>query len=355
MRRQSGSPKRRSIPRRTGTKRGRSAWWGKGHQVELLGAETMPPTAAVQVLLEDRRGRLEAVLLGHVLGGDLRSELSVELVRRRYVHRIGRTRGHRRTVLDVYTAELMSSHPLAPPEEHRSDRPTVILVHGAANSAAVWRFWQQELTTLGWRSHAIDLRGHGTSGGADLSVTTMHDYADDVASTARKFSTRPIVIGWSMGGLVAMLVADAGLASACVGLAPSTPVLHKDENAPLRAGVFGPKEYGIVSRDPALQPAMSDLDPEERAVALSSLGAESRLARDERKRGIVIQHLQCPLLIVTAEREMDRPQAMYKNLHLPAELVSIEDCSHWGLVLNRRALARAVPTVSRWMARVTRV
>jgi len=250
----------------------------------------------------------------------------------------------------------MRPNPLAPSEEYRSDRPTVILVHGAANSAAVWRFWQQELATLGWRSHAINLRGHGTSGGgADLSVTTMRDYADDVANAARKFSTRPIVIGWSMGGLVAMLVAESGLASACVGLAPSAPALHEDENAPLRSGIFGPEEYGIISRDPALQPAMPDLDPEERAVALSSLRAESRLARDERKRGIVIQHLPCPLLIVTAEREVDRPPAVYKNLHLPAELVSIEDCSHWGLVLNRRALARAVPAVSRWMGQVTRV
>jgi len=95
-----------------------------------------------------------------------------------------------------------------------ADRPEVILVHGAANSASVWRFWQQELGALGWRSHAIDLRGHGAGASADLSSTSMRDYADDVAGWAEQLSPKPIVIGWSMGGLVAMMVAAAGFATA---------------------------------------------------------------------------------------------------------------------------------------------
>ncbi len=98
---------------------------------------------------------------------------------------------------------------------------------------------------------------------------------------------------------------------------------------------------------------MPDLDAEERSIALGSLGAESRLARDERKRGIVIQHLPCPLLLVTGDKDVDRPRAKYRDLHPPAEFVDVKDCSHWGLVLNRRALARTVPAVSGWMARVT--
>ncbi len=110
---------------------------------------------------------------------------------------------------------------------------------------------QQELAALGWRSQAIDLRGHGASRGADLSLTSMRDYADDLANAARLCSTRPIVIGWSMDGLVAMSVACTGLANACVGLEPSFPVLYEDRDSPLRTGVFGPEEYGIVNRDAA--------------------------------------------------------------------------------------------------------
>jgi pimeloyl-ACP methyl ester carboxylesterase len=230
-------------------------------------------------------------------------------------------------------------------------RQHIILVHGAANSSAVWRFWEQELALLGWTTHAVDLRGHGAVPTADLSRVSMRDYADDVAQLANQLSPKPVLIGWSMGGLVALMVAARGLASACVALAPSLPTLQLDESVSLRSGVFDSREYGIVSGDPMEQPAMPDLEVEERQVALSSLGLESRLARDERKRGIIIRHLPCPLLVVTGELDTNWPRESYAGLHLPAEFLAVEACSHWGLVLNRRALSRLVPIVSDWISR----
>jgi pimeloyl-ACP methyl ester carboxylesterase len=230
-------------------------------------------------------------------------------------------------------------------------RQHIILVHGAANSSAVWQFWEQELAMLDWTTHAVDLRGHGAGPTADLSRVSMQDYADDVGQLANQFSPEPVLIGWSMGGLVALMVAAQGLASACVALAPSLPSLHVDESVRLRSGIFDSREYGIVSRDPADQPAMPDLDLEERQVALNSLGRESRLARDERKRGIIIRHLPCPLLVVTGELDTNWPRESYAGLHLSAEFLAVEACSHWGLVLNRRALTRLVPIVSDWISR----
>ncbi|MCH8199467.1 MAG: alpha/beta fold hydrolase, partial [Chloroflexi bacterium] len=142
-------------------------------------------------------------------------------------------------------------------------RPTLVLVHGAANSSGVWRFWRAALAELGWTSVAVDLRGHGSAPG-DLAATSMRDYADDVAAALRGAGERPVVVGWSMGGLAAMMAAADGHASACVCLAPSMPARETDPSVPLRRGVFGPEEYGITSRDPAGQPAMPDLDDDER-------------------------------------------------------------------------------------------
>ena len=146
------------------------------------------------------------------------------------------------------------------------DRPPVILVHGAANSGRVWTFWQDELARHGWSSHAIDLRGHGASAAADLGVTRMADYADDVIAFARTLRQAPVLVGWSMGGLVAMMAAMLCHARACVGLAPSTPARAFDASVALRIGVFGPEEYVM----------------------------ESRMVRDERKAGIVIARRPVP-------------------------------------------------------------
>ena len=101
--------------------------------------------------------------------------------------------------------------------------PAIVLVHGAANSAVVWTYWQQALASEGWASYAIDLQGHGASDPLDLSNTSMHDYAADVGRLVAQIRQRPILIGWSMGGLVAMMAAETGDVAACVGLAPSMP------------------------------------------------------------------------------------------------------------------------------------
>jgi pimeloyl-ACP methyl ester carboxylesterase len=122
-----------------------------------------------------------------------------------------------------------------------SARPPLILVHGAANSASIWTFWQQELAAQGWASYAIDLRGHGRSIRVDLSTTSMYDYAADGCMLALQFKRSPIVLGWSMGGLVALMMAAAGLATACIALAPSTPARQCDLSVELRGGSSVPR------------------------------------------------------------------------------------------------------------------
>jgi len=229
------------------------------------------------------------------------------------------------------------------------EQPPLILVHGAANSARVWTFWQDELARRGWSSHALDLRGHGQSAAVDLGATRMADYADDVVALARELRQLPILVGWSMGGLVAMMAATACRAQACIGLAPSAPAQVRDASVALRVGVFGAEEYGILDRDPDDQPTMLGLDRAERVVALESLGPESRLARDERKAGVVIENAGCPLLIITGTADTEWPRVRYDGLQFPADHISVEGASHWGLVLDRRLLPGIASSAISWL------
>ncbi len=229
-------------------------------------------------------------------------------------------------------------------------RPPLILIHGAANSASVWRFWQEALVARGWSSHALDLRGHGRSDPMSLADTGMADYAADVVAVVRMLRGTPILMGWSMGGLVAMMAAASCASAACVGLAPSIPVRVPDGSVEIRSGVFGPEEYGIVHRDPDRQPMMPDLDDEERRVALASLTLESRRARDERRAGVVIESLARPLLVITGTADSQWPRRRYEDLHLTRTHIEAAGASHWGLVLNRRVLAELVPAVIDWIS-----
>jgi pimeloyl-ACP methyl ester carboxylesterase len=235
-----------------------------------------------------------------------------------------------------------------------SDRPAILLIHGAANSAAVWAFWQQELAAHGWSSYALDLPGHGKSPPVDLACVSMTDYAHDVQFLLRHLQRPPIVLGWSMGGLVAMMVAAAGGVAACVTLAPSTPTQYLDPAVTIRTGVFTAEVYGITSPDPTEQPAMPDLDLAERQVALAALGPESLQARDERQCGIVIDVIPCPLLLITGTRDTLWPGARYDTLWLLADRLSIDGASHWGLVLNRRVLTSMIPRVIGWWEQALR-
>lgn len=102
--------------------------------------------------------------------------------------------------------------------------PTLLLVHGANSTHAVWRGVMTELASKGITSVAVELRGHGKSGGRkDLQSFGIEDYVDDVSRALKHFPTAEILIGHSMGGLVVQLAAGRNDLKGLVLLA-SSPV-----------------------------------------------------------------------------------------------------------------------------------
>jgi pimeloyl-ACP methyl ester carboxylesterase len=81
----------------------------------------------------------------------------------------------------------------------------LLFVHGAFSSAHIWKpFFLPFFADHGYEAHAISLRGHGGSEGRDrLSVTRLRDYVNDVAQVASELRAPPVVIGTSMGGIIA--------------------------------------------------------------------------------------------------------------------------------------------------------
>lgn len=109
----------------------------------------------------------------------------------------------------------LSAHVAAPPGG-ACGRPPLLMVHGLM--AGAWQFenLQPWLAARGYASSAINLRGHhGSRPVASLGKVSVDDYIDDALYAARQLG-RPVVIGQSMGGLIAQKLAESGVVSGAV-------------------------------------------------------------------------------------------------------------------------------------------
>lgn len=107
--------------------------------------------------------------------------------------------------------EVLSAVPADWTEESRSTRtPPILFIHGLAHGA--WCFaenWLPAAAAAGYPAYAVSLRGHGDSGGRKrIGRTLMRDYVHDVMQTITELPQPPVIVGHSMGALVAQLVAE---------------------------------------------------------------------------------------------------------------------------------------------------
>jgi pimeloyl-ACP methyl ester carboxylesterase len=106
-------------------------------------------------------------------------------------------------------------------------RPTILFVHGAGMDHSVWPLQARHFAYRGWNALALDLPGHGRSGGE--LCTTIGAMADWLWQLIRTLEAAAVtLVGHSMGALVSLETAArhrrkvAGLA--LLGAAPAMPV-----------------------------------------------------------------------------------------------------------------------------------
>ena len=92
------------------------------------------------------------------------------------------------------------------PEHEPDPRPTIVFLHGTVLSGAAWA---TQIAALGDAFHCLapDLPGHGTSADTPFTIDRA---AEDVAEliVREAHDGRAIVVGLSLGGYVAMTVAE---------------------------------------------------------------------------------------------------------------------------------------------------
>ena len=121
-------------------------------------------------------------------------------------------------------------------------RGTVLIVHGLGEHIGRYAHVAAHLNGQGWRVVGHDQRGHGRSAGARGALAHEHSLLEDLAGVIdRVRSAHPgplVLLGHSMGGLVAARFCAEGLADAPApwcravdALALSSPALNLGMNA----------------------------------------------------------------------------------------------------------------------------
>ena len=92
------------------------------------------------------------------------------------------------------------------------DKPAVILLHGFGASTTYWRETMQTLQSEGYEVHALDLLGQGrsskpTDGSVEYSINLWANMVDDYASHHKIGENGVVLMGNSLGSLVALAAA----------------------------------------------------------------------------------------------------------------------------------------------------
>jgi len=105
---------------------------------------------------------------------------------------------------------------------------TLFMIHGMwGGHPQYWENYQTFFQERGYRCITPTLRFHDVSPGAfpdpRLGRTSLLDYAEDLEKEIRILDSQPILMGHSMGGLLAQILGSRGLARALVLLTPAAP------------------------------------------------------------------------------------------------------------------------------------
>jgi pimeloyl-ACP methyl ester carboxylesterase len=224
----------------------------------------------------------------------------------------------------------------------------VVMVHGAFCGGWVFDRFQRPFRAAGHAVFAPDLRGHSPDSQPEaLAGVSMTDYADDIAALCADLPEPPVLVGHSMGGLVAQMAATRTPIKALVLLAPSPPwgiMSTSLEEAMAAVGVhlIGSFFGGPVTPDRVLMRTytLDRVPAREKDAVLARMGRESGRAVFETLNWwldpsmttrLAEGPLEVPGLVLVGSSDAVHPPATVRQIaqRIGAEYRLLPGMSHW--------------------------
>ncbi|MCB1560226.1 MAG: alpha/beta fold hydrolase [Xanthomonadales bacterium] len=221
---------------------------------------------------------------------------------------------------------------------------SVLMIHGAGGGGWEWNVWRRVFEAAGYQVYAPDLEP--AAGG--LTATTFNHYREQLSRTVQG-EAEPVLVGASLGGLLALSLANEVSARALVLLNPVPPsplherLLTRDPYPPIIP-------WGCDASIASTRRAMPDADDAARLYAFRRWRDESGAVLNAARAGIAVAQPACPVQIQVSLADTDVPAevSLVLGTILDANLVRLHETSHVGPLLGRQA-ARCAGLAVAWL------
>ena len=210
---------------------------------------------------------------------------------------------------------------------------TIFMIHGMWGGGWHWEKFQGYFEDKGYHCIVPYLRHHDIKPNdpppSGLGKTSLLDYAEDLELEITKLDEKPIIMGHSMGGLLAQILASRDLAKAAVLITPVAPagivaltwsVLKSFQEVLFRWGFW--KKPHKISYEKAVYATMEQLPVEERRYIYDRIVWESGRVATEigfwfvgvKGAQVDSSKLTCPLLIISGSEDNITPAKVVKKV-----------------------------------------
>lgn len=173
---------------------------------------------------------------------------------------------------------------------------SAVFVHGAGGGGWEWTAWARVFAAAGLSVAAPDLR----AAPAGLAATTLADYSAQVAGWLDAVARPRVLVGASLGGLLAAM--NAGAADALVLVNPMPPQGLPD--APHRPAVV---PWGRSASLAGTRAALPGADDAAALFAFRRWRDESGAVLNQAQAGVAPARPSVPVLVVVSEADQDVP------------------------------------------------
>lgn len=232
-----------------------------------------------------------------------------------------------------------------PSPKLEDSRPVAVMIHGAGGGGWEWRFWQEEFERAGWKVVAPDLMPAEEG----IGSTTVEDYIEQVVQAASTAGESPVLIGASMGGILALKAAERVKPRAIVLVNSVPPAGVEWSRRQQREKIPDVIEW---SKSPLKETADALWDSTQEVIEWAherwrdESGAVLRALRD----GVAAEKPSCPVLVIASDKDTDIPPEVSRQLaeSLSGDFVLYREMSHVGPLLGKRAADVAKHTLG-WL------